>query len=269
MRAPLTLLACLLPLPAQAGQALFDGHLHYDAEHARLHDPAAILTILDAHGVSRALVTGRPPRQVLALHGLAPARILPLLGVYEEAGDKADWWRDTGLPARLEKQLSDGPWRGIGELHLFADARRSPVFLRIVELAVARQLPLLIHGDPAVIDALFAHAPAATVIWAHAGAYPYPDLLRDYLARYPGLQVDLSVRDARLAPGGELDSDWEWLLLEYSDRFMVGVDTYRVERWADYGDVAARIRGWLAQLPAPVAARIAHGNAERLFGPTP
>jgi hypothetical protein len=49
---------------------------------------------------------------------------------------------------------------------------------------------------------LFDRAPEATVIWTHAGAYPYPPPLRDYLRRYPGLYIDLSVRDQRAAPDG-------------------------------------------------------------------
>ena len=83
------------------------------------------------------------------------------------------------------------------------------------------------HCDPAVIDSLFAHSPNAQVIWDHAGTYPYPQLLRDYLDRYPRLYVDLSVRDERIAPNGELDPDWENLLWEYPDRFLIGVDTSR------------------------------------------
>ena len=83
---------------------------------------------------------------------------------------------------------------GGGELHLFARDRHSPVFTRIIELAQQHRLPLLLHGDPAVIDTVYEQAPGHPVIWAHAGTFPYPDLIADYLARYPALCVDLSVR---------------------------------------------------------------------------
>jgi predicted TIM-barrel fold metal-dependent hydrolase len=122
------------------------------------------------------------------------------------------------------------------------------------------------HCDPAVIDALFEQVPEATVIWAHAGAYPYPPLLRDYLERYPGLYIDLSVRDQRIAPDGQLDPQWELLLLAYPGRFMVGVDTFSAERWHAFAEVANRIRNWLAQLPAEVSDAIAYRNAARVFG---
>lgn len=258
----------LLTGPAAAAPPLFDAHLHYNDEHARRYPPAQILRTLRENGVVRAVVTARPPEQALALYRQDPQRIIPLLGVYRDLAEKQTWMQDDGLPGRVEQALSDGPWRGVGELHIFAGQRRSPVFLRIVELATAHDLPLLMHCDPAVIDALFEHAPAATVVWAHAGAYPYPALLRDYLQRYPRLYIDLSVRDDRIAPDGELDADWELLLLEHPQRFLVGVDTFRTERWARFGEVAAIMRAWLAQLPTDVARLIARDNGERVFAPS-
>jgi predicted TIM-barrel fold metal-dependent hydrolase len=116
-----------------------------------------------------------------------------------------------------------------------------------------------------VIDSVYEHSPDARVIWAHAGAYPYPRLLHDYLARYPRLYIDLSVRNERIAPDGELDPEWENLLWEYPERFMVGVDTFSIERWRQYGIVATRIRKWLSQLPEDIASGIAHDNAANVF----
>jgi predicted TIM-barrel fold metal-dependent hydrolase len=263
--AGLLLTSCAWALPPPSAQPLFDAHLHYNADDAARYRPREIVDILRDAGVAQAVVTSRPPEQVLSLHAQDPQRILPLLGVYRSAAEKHSWTADPTLPERVAQALASGPWRGVGELHIFAEQRRSPVFLRIVELATARGLPLLMHCDPAVIDTLFDHAPDATVIWAHAGAYPYPSLLRDYLQRYPRLHVDLSVRDARVAPGGELDAEWELLLLEYPQRFLVGVDTYRTERWGRFEEVAQTIRDWLAQLPVDVAQLIAQGNGERLF----
>jgi len=262
----LAALMCLLSgRSAAAPQPLFDTHVHYNAAFTSRYSAEQIIATLTRNGVTRAAVTSQPPRQVLRLHAAAPGLIVPLLGVYTTPADKQTWTQDTGLPARVERMLQDGPWRGIGELHLFAGQRQSPVFLRIVELADRRGLPLLLHCDPAVIDSLYEHSPEARVVWAHAGAYPYPALLRDYLDRYPQLSVDLSMRAARIAPDGELAPDWEQLLWEYPQRFMVGVDTFSAARWSKYGEAASRIRRWLAQLPEDVAARIAYRNAARIF----
>ena len=255
----------LLAASAGAAQPLFDVHLHYNAEDAAHYAPETTIARLQAHRVLAAVVTSRPPEQVLQLHARAPRLILPMLGVYRTPADKATWMDDTGLPERVAQLLADGHWRAVGELHLFAEDRRSPVFLRIVALATARGLPLQLHCDPAVIDTVFEQVPEATVIWAHAGAYPYPPLLRDYLQRYPGLYIDLSMRDQRIAPDGQLDPDWELLLLEYSERFTVGVDTYRTERWDGFAEVVGQIRQWLDQLPDEVSSAIAYRNAARLF----
>ena len=258
--------AALLPaMPAVAVQPLFDTHLHYNADAASRYAPAQVIETLQRNGITRAAVTSLPPENVLPLYETAPGLIIPLLGVYRKAEDKQTWTQDAGLPERLERVLRDGPWRGVGELHLFAEQRRSPVFLGIVELAGRHDLPLLLHCDPAVIDSLYEHSPGSRVVWAHAGAYPYPALLRDYLDRYPRLMIDLSIRDTRIAPEGELDPEWERLLWDYPGRFMVGVDTFSVTRWHAYDEAVTRIRRWLAQLPETVASRIAHQNAAGLF----
>ncbi|WP_158675321.1 amidohydrolase family protein [Thiohalobacter thiocyanaticus] len=261
-------LPVLLLAPAlSAAQQLVDTHLHYDAAYARAFPPGEVVDLLERNRISHALVTGIPPRQVRVLHEADPQRILPLLGVYRKPADRTDWYADAELPGRVERQLKSGPWRGIGELHIFAADRRSPVLRRLAELAVAHELPLLLHADPAVVDTLYETVPGVTLIWAHAGTYPYPDLLADYLERYPRLHVDLSVRDGRIAPEGELAPDWYRLLVEYPDRFLLGVDTFSLARWQDYDRVVAGIRQWLAQLPPEVLERLARGNAARLFEP--
>ena len=248
-----------------AAEPLFDTHLHYNARDAEHLSPQQILTVLDRNSIQYALVTGMPARLALELHQQAPARILPLLGVYRSTADKETWARDAGLPPRIETQLKQGGWRGIGELHLFARDRHSPVFAKIIELAQHYRLPLLLHADPAVIDTVYEQAPGHPVIWAHAGTFPYPDLIADYLTRYPALRVDLSVRDERIAPDGLFRDDWYELLVRYPDRFMVGVDTYSLSRWHTYDETAADIRQWLRVLPADVATRLAYGNAAALF----
>jgi hypothetical protein len=256
-------------MQAVAEQPLFDAHLHYNATDIKQYSPARIVSILKHNNVRRAVVTSYPPEQAMLLYAADPQLIVPILGVYQAAEDKLSWVNDNTLPARVEQMLGHGPWQGVGELHVFAEHRRSPVLLDIVDITTRHGMPLLMHCDPAVIDSIFEHSPGARVIWAHAGAYPYPQLLRDYLRRYPRLYVDLSVRDDRIAPGGKLDHQWENLLWEFPDRFLTGVDTFSSQRWEQYDLTAARIRNWLEQLPQDVSAKIAYRNAESLFKPAP
>jgi hypothetical protein len=254
----------LMPI-VRADLPIFDTHIHYSARDAGHISHASFIRILDRNQIMRAIVTGTPNTYTASLYRAAPSRIVPFLGVYQTPIDKERWHRNTALPGWVRQQLDTGHWVGIGELHLFAQNRTSPVFRAIVKLASERNLTLQMHADPAVIDSLYAQSPKARVIWAHASAYPYPPLLRDYLIRYPNLYIDLSVRDELIAPGGKLDSQWEELLLEYSDRFMVGVDTYSPNRWSEFDSVVRQIRGWLEQLPKDVALDLAYRNANRLW----
>jgi predicted TIM-barrel fold metal-dependent hydrolase len=126
-------------------------------------------------------------------------------------------------------------------------------------------IPLLIHTDPAVIDSLYSISPGQPVIWAHAGKYPYTDLIADYLERYPALYIDLSMRDERIAPGGQITDDWYELIVTYPDRFMIGVDTYSTARWHEFSDATTKIRHWISQLPPDVAGMLTFKNADRVY----
>ena len=254
----------LMPLAVNA-TPLFDAHLHYNTSDAQVFSPQAVIARLDSNGIRYAAVTGIAVSHVAALYKYAPERIVPLLGINRSHEDKTAWVYDASLPSYVEAELKYGNWRGIGELHIFARDRHSPVFRRIVEIAASWQLPLLIHGDPAVIDTVYDIAPKQQVIWAHAGTFPYPDLIADYLQRYPALSIDLSMRDERIAPQGMLDDSWYELLVNYPERFTTGVDTYSLSRWHEFDAAVKQMRNWLSQLPDDVATQIAFSNAAALF----
>jgi len=259
-------LIALLPASLTAGP-LFDTHLHYNARDAAHYSPQQIIDKLDRNGIRHAIVTGTPASHTAELYRQAPDRIVPLLGVYRSHEDKISWSNDTSLPDRVKAELSTGIWHGVGELHIFAKDRHSPVFRQLIELARLHKLPLQIHADPAVIDIVYDIAPGQPVIWAHAGTFPYPDLIADYLKRYAKLRIDLSVRDERIAPNGQISDDWYELFVKYPDRFMIGVDTFSTSRWHDLDMAVATIRNWLAQLPEDVARRLANDNAMQFFLP--
>ena len=254
----------LLWSQAQA-QPLFDVHLHYNDAHAQQFTPQQIVDKLQDNDIGRALITSSPPQLAMTLHKQAPQQVLPMLGAYQTWQDKMNWYRDEQLPRRIEAHLKRGGWRAIGELHLFAADRHSPVFKRMIELAGKYRLPLMLHADPAVIDTLYEWSPQQVVIWAHAGTFPYPDLIADYLQRYPQLYVDVSVRDQRIAPGGTLADDWYELFNRYPGRFLIGVDTFSPGRWQHFDDAVDDIETWLEQLPDALRHRLAYGNAARLF----
>lgn len=254
-------------IPAQAADAppLFDAHLHYSAPHTEAFEPAEIIARLERNAIQRAVFMSTPNDGTEALHALDPERIVPFAGLYRDGDAKQDWYRDESVPERLREDLASGIYQGIGELHLFAWNRDSPVFHEVVDIAAEHGLVLMVHGDPAIIDAVFERAPMLEVIWAHAGSLPYPALIADYMERYPTLYADTSVRDGRIAPDGELDEDWLALFEAHPDRFMVGVDTFSTNRWRDFDGVVTTLRGWLDQLPPELERRLRHDNAAALF----
>jgi uncharacterized protein YbaP (TraB family) len=261
--------------PAAAAETLpiFDAHVHYNADAITAHPVGDVMHRLREQGVRTVLVSSRPndgTRLLAAAAATDPAhapRVVPFLRPYRTASDRSTWFADPAIYALISSELArDIGWRGIGEFHVSGhDADTDEVKL-VVELAVARDLWLHAHCDETALEHLFAHDPQVRIIWAHSGFTTPPERLGAYLARYPNLVAELSSRndvtvDGRLAPA------WRKLFLAYPDRFLLGSDTWIDERWDRYGEIIAAYRGWLAQLPAAVAARIAYGNGERLFPP--
>lgn len=273
--------AATLILPVQAANGerasreplpLFDAHLHYGGEDAKAFTPAQIIGIFDRNRVTYALISSTPNDGTEALYRHAPERIIPFLGVYETLKDKRDWMWDESVLPKVEQALKKGIYRGLGEFHIFAKDRKSPVLKGLVLLAQEHGLMLQAHGDAEIIDEIFAIAPNVTVLWAHMGIRPEPDFLRSVLARHPqNLYIDTSVRDTLLlgtdgfSQHRGLTEEWRQLFIDHQDRFLAAVDTFSVNRWKTFDAVVADIQSWLAQLPEPVARKIAYENAHRLF----
>jgi predicted TIM-barrel fold metal-dependent hydrolase len=116
-----------------------------------------------------------------------------------------------------------------------------------------------------VVEQAFAVAPKVRVLWAHLGTQPEPDALAAMLGRFPGLWIDTSVRDERIAPGGVLMPEWRKLFERHTERFVAAVDTFSVNRWHHYEEVVADIRRWTDPLPQPLKDNLLHDNAARLF----
>lgn len=263
--ASLLLLLVWAPLVQASPIKIWDTHLHYNAMDAQIFKPQTIVQKLEINQIEKAMVTSNPPMLVQQLKKASPDRILPLLGVYQGKTHKNNWLSDSKVPQRLKQHLQKAQWIGIGEIHLFAEQRHNPIFKEVVLIARQHQLPLLIHSDPAVIDRTFLINPDAKVIWAHAGKYPYIPLLKDYLNRYPNLMIDLSVREDLIAPDGELDEAWEMLLEEHSSRFTLGVDTYSINRWHQFGKVTQQLRQFINQLSEEAQNNIFKKNAQKFF----
>ena len=258
-----------LSAAARAAEPLpvFDTHLHYNDTAVARYPVARALEVFRTSGVKGILANSLPNDGTRALFEAKSkdVRVVPFIRPYRTRADIRTWFKDPAIYALIESEMKRGYYRGIGEFHLHgADAGGAQV-KRIVDLAVARDLILHAHSDDEVIEQLFAHNPKARIIWAHTGYSTPAEKLEVYFARHPGLWGELSGRTGITDRDGRLTPGWRRLFEKYSDRFVLGSDTWNTERWDTYSRIIARYRAWLSQLPPEAAERIAFRNAERIF----
>ena len=287
--------ACAAAAQAQTPYAgpLFDAHLHYNDE-ACVHatpEPACphpledVLARMQRNGV-RAIVANSRPND--GTRALAQARVqtqaagvmvVPFVRLYRDRADYHNWFRDPGIAELVQAELArgtpSGPYRGLGEFHLYDSANANgPVAQALMAMAEQKDLAVLAHVDDVAIDLLMANAPSKgrklKLVWAHTGIGGTPiERVDQLLARYAQLMGELSYRPGLTCDGGQLCPEWRALLLKYPDRFLIGSDTWVNQRWLYYDDLMQGYRAWLGGLPADVAHRIAWNNGARLFGLTP
>jgi predicted TIM-barrel fold metal-dependent hydrolase len=133
----------------------------------------------------------------------------------------------------------------------------------MVQLAKRHKLYLHAHSDVDAVERLFRQWPEARILWAHSG-FDRPERVREMLRKHKNLWCDLAFRSDH-ASGGKVSPDWRAAFLEFPDRFMVGTDTFTPERWHYIVPHADFSRGWLADLPPPLAERIGWRNAESVL----
>ena len=273
---------------AQPGYSgpIFDAHMHYNVEARAPHPIADILARMKASGVRAVVSNSRPNEGTLALSEAqgatqaAGVAVVPFVRLYRNREDYTNWFRDESIYAMVLAELARGtaagPYRGLGEFHLYDSANASgAVAQKLMALAEARKLVVLAHVDDAAIDGLLAPTPsggqALRLIWAHTGIGGTPvERVRALLDKYPLLMGELSYRPglvcAQAVDEARLCPEWRALLLAYPERFLLGSDTWVNQRWLYYGDTMAEYRAWLGDLPPAVARKIAWDNGARLFG---
>jgi len=256
---------------AQERLELFDAHLHYNQEPNPFYSLDKVLETFRRNGVTGILATSRPNK---GTHELVDAKapglwVVPFIRPYRTRADIGTWFDDPAIYELIEAEYKRGYYRGIGEFHIYGNSAAGPLVKKIVNFAVERDLYLHAHCDEAALLHLFAHNPRAKIIWAHTGFSTTPARVRELLDTYPALWGELSYRGGITDGAGKLSDDWRSLFLRYSDRFLLGSDTWINERWFGYDTIFQNYRAWLAQLPIEQARRIANGNAQRLFGPRP
>ena len=166
--------------------------------------------------------------------------VVPFVRLYRNRADYSGWHADPSIVEMVERELAAGteagPYRGLGEFHLYDSANADgPTARRLMQLAEQRGLAVLAHVDDTAIEKLLAHAPKARLIWAHTGIGGAPvERVRALLQRHPTLMGELSYRPGLTEGDGRLSPAWRALLGEMPERFLVGSDTWINARWDDY-----------------------------------
>ena len=281
------LLAVALPLAlAQSAPAssaapyagpIFDAHLHYNIEASERYPVADVLARMQRSGVRAIVANSRPNDGTKALAAArdetrrAGVTVVPFVRLYRNRADYTGWHADPTIVEMVERELAAGtaagPYRGLGEFHLYDSANADgPTARRLMQLAEQRRLVVLAHVDDVAIERLLAHAPSARLVWAHTGIGGVPiQRVRALLERHPTLLGELSYRPGLTVGDGGLAPEWRALMLAMPERFVVGSDTWINARWDDYEALMRQARRWLGELPAPVAERIGWENAAALF----
>lgn len=281
----------LVAFGASAGAAdyagpLFDAHLHYNEEAWAGGAPAPhplpdVLARMQRNGVRAIVSNSRPNDGTKALADSPLTRqagvtVVPFVRLYRNRADYDNWFRDETIyemvQAELARGTSAGPFRGIGEFHLYDSANANgPVARKLMALAEEKNLAVLAHVDDVAIDLLMANTPSrgqkTRLIWAHTGiGGASPQRVEQLLGRYPLLMGELSYRPGLTCAEGKLCPEWRALVLKYPGRFLIGSDTWVNQRWQYYDELMNGYRAWLGDLPPDVARGIGWANGARLFG---
>jgi hypothetical protein len=257
---------------AQNRIELFDAHMHWNQEPNPFYSLEQILDVFKRNGVTGVLATSRPNK---GTHQLVDAKppglwVVPFIRPYRTRADIPTWFGDEAIFELIQSEYKRGYYRGIGEFHIYGNSAAGALVKKIVDFAVERDLYLHAHCDETALLHLFAHSPRIKIVWAHTGFSTPPARVAELMEQFKDrLWGELSYRSGITDGSGKLSDDWRKLFARHSDRFLIGSDTWINERWFGYDGIIKTYRGWLAQLPADQARRIAAGNAQRLFGPRP
>ena len=272
---------------------------------------SGIIQMMDEHGIDRMIImeppgdfwiSGTPPSSYGIPDAAAqfPSRFAVLYSgeagsMLYDAAKKGTYTttKEKEFTGLLEKALSSGKYRGIGEIGLrhmppqgmpasydITVPADHPWMFIMSDTAARYGVPIDIHlqadnSNVAAFERLLDHNPDAIIIWDHAGDHTQnanPDLVRKLLAAHKNLYTSIKIRTGeKQQQGGIVTQDgkvltekWRDLITDYPDRFIVGTDVKLGIRPDEIRFVDLH-RSLLSQLSPDVAQMVAQDNPKRIF----
>jgi predicted TIM-barrel fold metal-dependent hydrolase len=242
-----------------------DGHIHYNKDVWSRMPPENALRYLTDNQIDRFILFSTPTEGTEKLYNLAPDRVIPFIMPYRNHLDRYTFHSDPTMVTYLKEKIESGIYRGIGEFHLFHKHKDTEVVKQIMQLAADHDLAINAHSDYETIKTLISLQPDIRIIWAHCGmSHPVNDI-EEAFEKYPNLYCDLSFRYKMFDDEWNLKPKWKAVLENYSDRFILGMDTYIPRRWAELPEHVEFARDWLDQLSEEARNKIARSNIENWF----
>ena len=196
-----------------------------------------MLEIFRRNNVAGILATSRPNK---GTHQLMDAKapglwVVPFIRPYRIRADIQTWFNDPATWELIQEEYKRGYHRGIGEFHIYGNSAASPLVKQIVDFAVERDLYLHAHCDEAALLLLLRAQPRRP---RSSGRIPASRPRRRGCASYwrPIRRSWASSPTAAASPkaAARCRPEWRELFARYSDRFLLGSDTWINERWFGY-----------------------------------
>ena len=252
-------------------------------------------TILSAGVTSpKGIVT---PEEMVSFSSGYPGRIIPAVrtkgreyvrneqGYYELLKTQADMEQFGAIAEVLMYHAQKGGrTRQAPEIVVYPDDRRVQAAL---DYALVKGWPFVVHIEFAAagtrrdtfmtgLEELLVRYPEHPFVLIHMGQLEHT-AVRQLIETYPNIYFitshsnPITVQKSRqpwtnLFDGATLSADWEQVIVQYPDRFVLGFDMVWADDWGHfYLDTVATWREAIKVLPSEVARLFACGNAECLW----
>ena len=277
------------PIP-EDGIPIIDAHSQFD-QYVELEK---IIQLMDQGGIAGIILSTRGTVTLEELVSFAanyPTRIIPAVRTKSYMENEEKYYK------LLKKQVNTYQYGAMAEVLMYhaQKGERAPLVvvqpddervLAALNCAVEKEWPFIAHIEFVAagsqrdefmtkFEALLLQYPEHPFVLIHMGQLDCAGTRR-LIEAYPNIYFitahsNAAIEYAHYLPtnmfdGEHLAADWKQLMVEYSDRFILGFDNVFAEHWGQF--YLHQIKLWreaIKELPVEVAHAFAHGNAERLW----